>query len=64
MKRMEVTPGEMQRGGQACLVLRCCPGSHELWVAGVCQVIAVDLCLVHLKALLPETAFQFALELC
>lgn len=49
-------------------ILRCCSGSHELWVVGVCQVIAVDLCLVHLKTLLPETAFQirlgFGLVLC
>ncbi|TNN72182.1 26S proteasome complex subunit DSS1 [Liparis tanakae] len=37
--------------------------STELWVAGVGQVIAVDLCLLHPETLLPETASQIRLGL-
>lgn len=33
-------------------------GSQELEVAGVCQVNAGNLCLLHLQTLLPETAAQ------
>ncbi len=35
--------------------------SQELWAGGVCQVRAVDLCLLHCKTLLPETEFQIRL---
>jgi len=42
--------------------------SQELWVVGVGQVIAVNLCLLHPETLLPETASQirlgFGLALC